>query len=148
MKQNFVTINGVNYPVVFNLLTMSNFEEITNKGFFEANLNKINERMAIVMAAVLAADKDTSLTIDIMRGKETLEDYKQIVEAYSVVMLLADDFFNIPEVEKEKEEKTDEGEGEDDKPKNSIPSTSCFNCSWAKSVSRGMNSITTCDGGR
>ena len=120
MKQNFIKINGVEYPVVFNLLTMSNFEEITNKGFFEANLNKINERMAIVMAAVLAADKDTSLTIDIMRGKETLEDYKQIVEAYSVVMLLANDFFNIPEVEKEKEEeeKTDEGEGEDDKPKN------------------------------
>ena len=118
MKQNFIKINGVEYPVVFNLLTMSNFEEITNKGFFEANLNKINERMAIVMAAVLAADKDTSLTIDIMRGKETFEDYKQIVEAYSVVMLLANDFFNIPEVENEKEEKTDEGDGEDEKPKN------------------------------
>lgn len=118
MKQNFIKINGVEYPVVFNLLTMSNFEEITNKGFFEANLNKINERMAFVMAAVLAADKDTSLTIDIMRGKETLEDYKQIVEAYSVVILLANDFFNIPEVEKDKEEKTDESEGEDDKPKN------------------------------
>lgn len=118
MKQNFIKINGVEYPVVFNLLTMSNFEEITNKGFFEANLNKINERMAIVMAAALSADKDTSLTIDIMRGKETLEDYKKIVEAYSVVMLLADDFFNIPEVEKENEEKTDEDEGEDDKPKN------------------------------
>ena len=118
MKQNIATFNGVNYPVVFNLLTMSNFEEITNKGFFEANLNKINERMAIVMAAVLSADKDTSLTIDIMRGKETLDDYKQIVEAYNVVILLANDFFNIPEVEKEKEEKTDEGEGEDDKPKN------------------------------
>jgi hypothetical protein len=55
-----------------------------------------------------------------MRGKETLDDYKQIVEVYSVVMLLANDFFNIPEVEKEKEneEKTDEGEGEDEKPKN------------------------------
>ena len=118
MKQNFIKINGVEYPVVFNLLTISNFEEIANKGFFEANLNKINERMAIVMAAVLAADKDTTLTIEIMRGKETFDDYKQIVEAYSVVMLLANDFFNIPEVEKEKEEKTDEGEGEGEKPKN------------------------------
>lgn len=118
MKQNFIKINGVEYPVVFNLLTMSNFEDITNKGFFESNLNKINERIAIVMAAVLAADKDTSLTIYIMRGNESLDDYKQIVEAYSVVMLLANDFFNIPEVEKEKEEKTDKGDGEDDKPKN------------------------------
>lgn len=118
MKQNFIKINGVEYPVVFNLLTISNFEEITNKGFFEANLNKINERMDIVMAAALAADEDTSLTIDIMRGNESLDDYKQIVEAYSVVMLLANDFFNIPEVEKDKEDKTDESEGEDDKPKN------------------------------
>jgi hypothetical protein len=112
MKQNFIKINGVEYPVVFNLLTMSNFEEITNKGFFEANLNKINERMAIVMAAALAADKDTSLTIDIMRGKETFDDYKQIIDAYNVVMVLANDFFKIPKVEEGKDPKPEEQEQE------------------------------------
>ena len=108
MKQNFIKINGVNYPVVFDLLALSNFEEITDKGFFEANLNKINNRMAIVMAAVLSADKDTKLTIEEMRGKESFDDYKQIVEAYNIVMTLANDFFKIPEVVKSKDPKPEE----------------------------------------
>ena len=112
MKQNIVTFNGVNYPVVFDLLALSNFEEITDKGFFEANMNKINNRMAIVMAAVLSADKDTKLTIEEMRGKESFDDYKQIVEAYNVVMTLANDFFKIPEVEKSKDPKPEEQEQE------------------------------------
>lgn len=114
MKQNFVTINGTDYPVVFTLLTMSNFEEITKKGLFEANMNKINERMAIVMAAALAADKDTKLTVEELRGNETFDDYKQIVAAFNTVMELANDFFKVPGVEPKPEqpaeEKTD-GEG-------------------------------------
>jgi hypothetical protein len=112
MKQNIVTFNGVDYPAVFDLLALSNFEEITDKGFFEANLNKINNRMAIVMAAVLSADKDTKLTIEEMRGKESFDDYKQIVDAYNVVMILANDFFKIPEVEKSKDPKPEEQEQE------------------------------------
>ena len=120
MKQNFVTINGVNYPIVFDLQALTNFEDITKQGFFEANLNTTNNRIAIVIGAAISADKNTALTVEEMRGKGTFEDYKQIVEAYNVVMTLANDFFKIPEVEKEKEneEKTDEGEGEDEKPKN------------------------------
>ena len=114
MKQNFVTINGVDYPVVFDLLALSNFEEITKQGFFETNLNMTNNRIAIVISAALSADKNTALTVEEMRGKETFDDYKQIVEAYNVVMTLANDFFKIPEVEKKNdqdaEEKTD-GEG-------------------------------------
>ena len=112
MKKNFVTFNGVEYPIVFDLQALTNFEEITKQGFFEANLNTTNNRMAIVIASVLSADKDTKLTIEEMRGKETFDDYKQIVEAYNVVMILANEFFKIPEVEKKNdqptEEKTDE----------------------------------------
>lgn len=114
MKQNFIKINGVEYPVVFTLLTMSNFEEITNKAFFEANLLTTNNRIAIVIAAALAADKDTELTFEGMRGNETFDDYKQIVAAFNTVMELANDFFKVPGVEPKPEqpaaEKTD-GEG-------------------------------------
>ena len=114
MKQNFIKINGVEYPVVFTLLTMSNFEEITNKGFFEVNLLTTNNRIAIVIAAALAADKDTKLTVEEMRGQETFDDYKQIVAAFNTVMELANGFFAVPGVEpkpeQSAEEKTD-GEG-------------------------------------
>ena len=114
MKKNYITINDVSYPVVFTLLTMSNFEEITNKGFFEANLLTTNNRIAIVIAAALAADKDTKLTVEDLRGNETFDDYKQIVAAFNTVMELANDFFKVPGVElkpeQPAEEKTD-GEG-------------------------------------
>ena len=112
MKQTVININGVNYPVVFDLLALSNFEEITDKGFFEANLNKINNRMAIVIGAAISADKNTALTVEEMRGKETFDDYEQIVEAYNVVMTLANDFFKIPKVEEGKDPKPEEQEQE------------------------------------
>lgn len=99
MTSKQITINGKEYPVVFTLLTMSNFEEITEKGFFEANMSKTNVRLAVVVAAALAADSNTKLTIEEMRGGETFEDYKQINEAFTVVMNLAQDFFKIPKVE-------------------------------------------------
>jgi hypothetical protein len=118
MKQDFIAINGTNYPVIFTLLTLSNFEEITNKGFFEANLNTTKNRMAMIMAAALAADEDTSLTIEELRGKDSWEDYVQISKAYAVVMKLADDFFPIPEVEQGKDLKPEEQEEEGDKSKN------------------------------
>lgn len=108
MKKNYITINGVNYPVVFTLLTMSNFEEITNKGFFEVNLLTTNNRIAIVIAAALAADKNTKLTVEEMRGQETFDDYKQIVAAFNTVMELANDFFKVPGVEPKPEQPAEE----------------------------------------
>ena len=113
MKQNYITINGKDYSVIFTLLTLSNFEEITKQGFFEANLNTVNNRMAIIIAAALAADKDTKLTIEELRGKETFDDYLQITNAYNVIMVLAQDFFHIPEVEEGKDPDPKEDEQEE-----------------------------------
>ena len=40
-----------------------------------------------------------------MRGGETFEDYKQINEAFTVVMSLAQDFFKIPALEETEDKK-------------------------------------------
>lgn len=114
MKQSIITIDGVNYPVVFTMQTMANFEAVTNKGFFEANFATVGNRMAIVIAAALAVDENTKLTIEKLRGNDTFDDYKKIVEAFNIVMNLANDFFGIPEVEKKNEQPAEEkkdGEG-------------------------------------
>ena len=113
MKQNHITINGTDYPVIFTLLTLSIFEEITKQGFFEANLNTVNNRMAIIIAAALAADKDTKITIEELRGKETFDDYLQITKAYNVIMVLAQVFFPSPEVAKGKDPEPKEDEQEE-----------------------------------
>lgn len=119
MKQKEIEINGKQYTVVFNLKTLSNFEEITNQGFFESKLNKTSEKMAIIVAAALAANEDTELTIKELQGNEDWEAYLQINRAYSEVMTLAAEFFPIPEVEKDKDPKpTDEEKEEGEKVKN------------------------------
>jgi len=47
MKQETITVDGKQYPVIFTLSTLSNFEEITGKPFFSSNLDTVNNRIAI-----------------------------------------------------------------------------------------------------
>ena len=103
MKQETITVNGTQYPVIFTLATLSNFEEITGKPFFSSNLDTVNNRIAIIRAAAIAADENTTLTVSDLRGKEDLEAYRHIAEGYAVVMQLASEFFHVPEVAKGKD---------------------------------------------
>ena len=117
MKQKEITINGKNYPVVFTLATLSNFEEITGKPFFKADLDLIKNRIAIICAAAIAADENTKLTVEELRGNEDLEAYKQIGTAYNTIVEMAAEFFHIPPTEKKEAEQSAAEEG-DNKPKN------------------------------
>ena len=117
MTQKEITINGKTYPVIFTLATLSNFEEIAKIAFFNADLGMVKNRIALICAAAIAADENTKLTVEDLRGNETWEDYVQIATAYTVVMECAGKFFHVPEIEKgnEEEQPTEEG---DAKPKN------------------------------
>lgn len=103
MKQETITVDGKQYPVVFTLATISNFEEITGKPFFSSNLDTVKNRIAIILAAAIAADENTTLTVDALRGKEDWEAYRHIAEEYAVVMQLASEFFHVPEAAKDKD---------------------------------------------
>lgn len=119
MIQKEITVNGVQYPVIFTLATLSNFEEIARTPFFKADFNMVKNRIAIICAAAIVADKKTKLTVEELRGKETWEDYVQIAAAYSIVMECAKEFFPVPEDEKAKQEEQQPAEEEgDEKPKN------------------------------
>lgn len=100
MKQETITVDGKRYPVIFTLATLSNFEEITGKPFFGENLDTIKNRIAIILAAAIAADENTTLTVDALRGKDDWEAYRHIAEWYAVVMQLASEFFHVPEAAK------------------------------------------------
>ena len=117
MTQTEITINGKTYPVIFTLATLSNFEEIANKAFFNADLGMVKNRIALICAAAIAANENTKLTVEELRGNETWEDYVQIAKAYNVVMKLAEKFFPVPEIEKANDEEQPAEEG-DAKPKN------------------------------
>ena len=115
-----ITIAGVQYPVTFEFQTLLNFEQITNSSFFDTTFNKTVDRMALIMAAVLTADEDSKLTVELLKGKGDLDAVKDIIAAYGVVMDLASEFFHIPEVVKQSEEEEAEGQKDDagEQPKN------------------------------
>lgn len=117
MTQKEITINGKTYPVIFTLATLSNFEEIAKIAFFNADLGMVKNRIALICAAAIAADENTKLTVEDLRGNETWEDYVQIATAYNVVMELAGKFFPVPDIEKNNDEEHPAEEG-DEKPKN------------------------------
>lgn len=117
-----ITIGGVQYPVEFTFQALLNFEQITKKSFFETDFKMITDRIALIAAAVYAADEKTKLTVDtIMAGKD-LKAIQDITAAFVIVMDLCNEYFEIPKVVQDAEEReaADAGENEngDDKPKN------------------------------
>ena len=115
-----ITIAGVQYPVTFDFQTLLNFESITNSSFFDTNFTKTVDRMALIMAAVLTADEDTKLTVDLLKGKGDWDAVKDIIAAYGIVMDLASAFFKVPEVVKQAEDQEAEGQKDEagEQPKN------------------------------
>ena len=120
MTQKEITINGKQYPVVFDLQTMMNFEEITNgTSFFGAPLDTLKNRVAIIAAAAaFSADDKTDLTVEAILGDKDYKAMQQIIAAYNIVMTLAGEFFPIPEIEKKNNTEPPAEEQADDKPKN------------------------------
>ena len=100
------------------MATLSNFEEITGKPFFKADLDIIKNRIAIICAAAIAADENTKLTVEELRGNEDLEAYKQIGTVYNTIVEMAAEFFNIPQTEKKKTEQPAAEDEGGEKPKN------------------------------
>jgi hypothetical protein len=113
-----VTILGKTYPIEFTLQTILNYEELNNgNSFFEANFDAMKERIAIVVSAILAADKDADIDFDRLAKIDNWKQAQEIVQAYVTVMELSTKFFNIPEIEKKNDPAPAEAES-DEKPKN------------------------------
>ena len=99
-----ITIQGKTYPVVFNMKTIINFEEITKKTFFGDKLEKLTDIIAIVVSSVLAADEKADLNVDALTSLDW-DGIQEMMTAFAVVMKLSLDFFHIPEVIPEKKSK-------------------------------------------
>lgn len=103
MKQKEITINGKQYPVVFTMDTLMCFEDIVKRSYFDSELRTIKDRIAIVYAAAVSADENTTLTVEEMKGQGDLDAVNQIIMAFNTVMELANEFFRVPKVEAQAE---------------------------------------------
>lgn len=101
MNKKEITIQGRQYPVCFDMQTIINFETITSQQFFTGvQFGMLKNRIAIILAAILSADKDTDLTFDTVMGKKDFDTMQQIIKAYAVVDQLMGEFFKVSDVEK------------------------------------------------
>jgi hypothetical protein len=72
--------------------------------------------MVLVLAAALAADENTTLTLADLTERDSWSAIQEVIAAFAVVMKLAEGFFEIPAVvaaaepqPTEKEEKEEQG---------------------------------------
>lgn len=103
MNKTEIKIQNKQYPVVFNIQTIINFEKIAKRGFFGDPIEALKDRIAIIIASVLSADENTDLTVATIMGKQDLSAVKDIFSAFSAVMELVGDFFDVPEVMKQED---------------------------------------------
>ena len=121
MKQKEITIGGQQYPVAFTLKTIDGFERITSTPFSTANLDLTHNRMALIAAAALTADENTTLTAEAIIGNGDLKALKQITDATTTIRELVTEFFEVGALDVSDAPATTEGdntEGDDEKPKN------------------------------
>jgi hypothetical protein len=114
MNKKTITLGGKEYAVVFNMQAMLNYEFIAGKSFFGEDFALLKERMALIVAAVTAADEEAELKLtDLVNGAD-IQVLKDIITAFAVVMTLVSDFFGKPAVEPEDKSE----DNEEDKKKN------------------------------
>ena len=104
MTKKEITLNGKTYPVVFTIKTMMGFENIVGHSFFdEKTFSSFNVRMAIIIAAILAANKNADIPFDEWADIDDMEGLNEFVVAFNTVMKMSAEFFHIPEVIKKDE---------------------------------------------
>ena len=111
-----ITLQGKTYPIDFTMQAIMTFEEIADKSFFDCNFNKTTDRMALIYAAVATANEKHDLTIEKMTGSMDFHAVKDIIAAFGIVMNLANEFFELPQVTQDEDKADEPKEGE--KPKN------------------------------
>ena len=117
MNKKEITLEGKTYPIDFTMQAIMTFEEIADKSFFDTNFSKTTDRIALIYAAVMNADKKADITIEKITGSMDLKAIKDIIAAFGIVMNLANEFFELPKVTQE-EDKADEPKDDDEKQKN------------------------------
>ena len=85
---------------------MVGYEEIVGKGWFSTEWAdvKLRERMALVVAAILAANEKSKISADDLLAIDSMDGMKELLEASNTVMELSTEFFKLPEVEKTDEQ--------------------------------------------
>ena len=118
-KTNPVTILGETLDIQFNMAVEINYEEISGEAFTIEALAKMRNSVALYMAAILAANPDTAITVE-----RLLREAKgpEIAALSTAVITAMTEWMQIPSVikddDKEPKEETIAEQPDTDKEKN------------------------------
>lgn len=110
-----ITILGETLDIKFNMLVELNYEELTEGEAFSIEaLAKMKNSIALYMAAILAANPDTNITVDRLLKEAT---GPEIASLSNAVITSMTNWMKIPSVIKEEQTEEDTEENPE-KPKN------------------------------
>jgi len=95
MTKQEIKIGTRTLPVAFDMTTLLTYEEITDRPFFGEGFERNKERLALIFAAVYAADRNTTFTIDDLMQ---CDNWQQVSHAFELVTEMAKEFFIVPKV--------------------------------------------------
>lgn len=81
MTPHTITLFGETLPIVFNMAVEIAFEEISGEPFDLDALQKQRNALALYMAAITVANKDTAITLDKLLYEAKAEDIITLKEA-------------------------------------------------------------------
>ena len=118
MTEKTIKIAGKEYPVIFNMQTILNFEEGAKKSFFGEKFDRTWERLVLISAAIYAKTKKPTLNIEDLIENADSKIFGDINAAFATIMELAGEFFEIPAVEPQEEHQEEAQEADEGNTKN------------------------------
>lgn len=115
MKTKEITINGKTFKIAFTVKTMMSYEKITGKSFFEAKLSNLEERLPLIISAILTVEDNPDITAEELMNIDNVNGLQDIISAFAAVMELSALFFDQPVIDNEAK---DEEPEDSEKPKN------------------------------
>jgi hypothetical protein len=104
MKTKEISINGKTFKIAFVVKTMMSYEKITGKSFFEAKFSNLEERLPLIIAAILTVDDNPEITAEELMNIDNMNGLKDIISAFGAVMELSAQFFEQPAIGNEAED--------------------------------------------
>jgi hypothetical protein len=104
MKTKEISINGKTFKIAFVVKTMMSYEKITGKSFFEAKFSNLEERLPLIIAAILTVDDNPEITAEELMNIDNMNGLQDIISAFGAVMELSAQFFEQPAIGNEAED--------------------------------------------
>ena len=110
-----VKISNEEIDIQFNMAVEIAYEEVAGEPFNIESLSKMKNTMALCMAAIIAANPDTSITMEYLLKNASVKEIGELKNAVTETMM---EWLQIPKVIADAEAKEEQPDVNEEQPKN------------------------------